>query len=149
MYLAGILPTEAIYCFYEKDTLVTDVRARVFAGEVLCGDKQIRLAGFVTEDYDWEEDKCPCLSYTQSIVYCMHVKGFTVHGSSKVKAKGTYGGIVEKIPYFKELGITTLELQPAYEFEEKEGEKVNYWGYKRGYYYVPKTGYCNQHCQTI
>ncbi|MBQ9134694.1 MAG: hypothetical protein IJX66_01215 [Lachnospiraceae bacterium] len=142
MHLAGILPAECVYCFYEKDTLVTDVRARVFLGEVLCGNEKIRLAGFVTEDYAWEEDTCPCLSYAQSIIYCMHVKGFSVHVSSKVKAKGTYGGIVEKIPYFKELGITTLELQPAYEFEEKEGEKVNYWGYKRGHYYVPKAGYC-------
>lgn len=142
MYLAGILSTEVAYCFYEKDTLVTDVRARALVGEVLCGSEKIRLAGFVTEDYCWEDDKCPGLSYAQSIVYCMHVRGFSIHASSQVKAKGTYGGIMEKIPYFKELGITTLELQPAYEFDENEGEKSNYWGYKIGYYYVPKTGYC-------
>lgn len=46
------------------------------------------------------------------------MRGFTKSRSSKVKAKGTFKGIVEKIPYLKELGITTLEFMPAYEFDE-------------------------------
>ncbi|MDL2302681.1 alpha-amylase, partial [Lachnospiraceae bacterium OttesenSCG-928-D06] len=69
-----------------------------------------------------------------------------------VKGKGSFLGIIEKIPYLKKLGITALELQPAYEFleleeqEEQEGregqeERLNYWGYKRAYYYAPKNAY--------
>lgn len=80
--------------------------------------------------------------------------------SSGVSSKGSFNGIREKIPYLKEIGITTLELQPCYEFEEIEEKadelqylssmdgckakverKINYWGYKKGYYYAPKAAY--------
>ncbi len=71
-------------------------------------------------EYDWEDDTFPKLAYEDSIVYCMHVRGFTRHASSGVKGKGTFLGIQEKIPYLKELGVTTLELQPVYEFPEIE-----------------------------
>jgi glycogen operon protein len=84
----------------------------------------------------------------------MHVRGFTKHSSSGVKGKGTFAGIVEKIPYLKELGVTTVELQPIYEFNEKpaiennakqqlllQEPKLNYWGYQDAYYYAPKQAY--------
>lgn len=91
-----------------------------------------------------------------------------MHSSSKVKHKGTFEGLIEKIPYLKELGITAVELMPAYEFEECEQEKdqqtieyqikhydeplpnkgeekadtkLNYWGYKEAYYFAPKASY--------
>ena len=144
MYVTGISTADTVYCFYEKEALVTDIRAKVFLDEKpYNGDREscVRLAAFAAEDYNWEGDSLPKIPYEKSIGYCVHVRGFSVHTSSKVKARGTYGGIVEKIPYLKELGVTTLELQPAYEFEEREGEKINYWGYKKGYYYVPKESY--------
>lgn len=144
MRVMGISAKDTVYCFYEKDKLITDVRAKAFAGEMVIGEKKeqkIRTAAFFYEMYDWGQEAAPRLSYGESIVYCMHVRGFSKHPSSKVKAPGTYGGIVEKIAYLKELGITTLELQPAYEFDEKDGEKINYWGYKKGYYYVPAQRY--------
>lgn len=144
MRVTGISAKDTVYCFYEKDKLITDVRAKAFAGEMIVGEKKeqkIRTAAFFNEMYDWGQEAAPRLSYGDSIVYCMHVRGFSKHPSSKVKAPGTYGGIVEKIAYLKELGITTLELQPAYEFDEKDGEKINYWGYKKGYYYVPAQRY--------
>ena len=89
----------------------------------------------------------------------MHVRGFTAHSSSKVENKGTFKGILEKLDYLKDLGITTLELMPCYEFEEfekiskdnsfmvdttdyKAENKVNYWGYKEGFYFAPKASYC-------
>ena len=76
------------------------------------------------------------------IVYLAHVRGFTMHNSSKVRGKGTFYGMMQKIPYLKELGITTVELQPIYEYEELDTKgKVNYWGYQKGYYYAPRASY--------
>ncbi len=144
MYISG-MKKDCVYCFYEKDALVTDERGKAFIGIHEYGkksrDTDILPATFVHKKYDWEGDACPLVPYEECIGYCMHVRGFTRHASSKVKHKGTFLGVVEKIPYLKELGITTLELQPAYEFEEIEGDKINYWGYTRGFYYTPKSGY--------
>jgi len=154
------------YLFYEDEQLVVDEHARVFPARAIYGKARSRedlKAGFLKEDFDWGQDRFPRLSYDQMVVYCMHVRGFTRHASSKVEHRGTFAGIQEKIPYLKEIGITTLELQPAYEFmelpleEEKEqgvpyfvvpGEqrkedsaRLNYWGYTKGYYYLPKASY--------
>src|ERR1700679_1635671 len=65
-------------------------------------------------DYDWEGDRTPCHPSTRTIIYEMHVRGFTRHPSSGLPAKtrGTYAGLIEKIPYLKELGITAVELMP-------------------------------------
>lgn len=71
-----------------------------------------------TEIYDWGEDRMPGLPYEEMILYALHVRGFTRHRSSGVKHKGTYDGIVEKIPYLRELGITSVLLMPTYEFDE-------------------------------
>lgn len=70
------------------------------------------------EKFNWEDDKQPRIQYKDMILYRLHVRGFTKHISSKVKHKGTYLGIVEKIPYMKELGINAIELMPITEFEE-------------------------------
>lgn len=148
------------YLFYENDKLVPDRRAKGFIGKGSFGTSKDELdyKGKVEiTSFDWEKDSMPKLSYEEVIVYCMHVRGFTKHSSSGVKGKGTFSGIIEKIPYLKELGVTTLELQPAYEFNERvkfvqepEGkvqiikkttDKLNYWGYCEGYYYAPKREY--------
>lgn len=83
-----------------------------------------------------------------SIIYKLHVKGFTAHESSKVRHKGTFRGLKEKIPYIKELGVNAVLLMPCYEFnsgnEEPMGkdEKVNFWGYAaRASYMAPKRTY--------
>lgn len=106
----------------------------------------------------FDEVKKPGLSFEESVIYLLHVRGFTAHSSSKVSSKGTFKGILQKLDYLKELGITTLELMPAYEFLEYEKntvnplnpvkniiakeEKVNYWGFKEGFYFAPKSSYC-------
>lgn len=97
--------------------------------------------------------------YSDSIMYLAHVRGFTKHKSSGVTNPGTFSGIIEKIPYLKELGITALEIMPAYEFIELEdiksnnmsadtfltGEpKINYWGYKDSFYFAPKASYAEK-----
>ena len=146
------------YCFYDEDRLFVDSYARCVAGNESYGKLPGRLKGkFVNDDFDWGEDKTLQIPYHDSIIYMLHVRGFTKHKSSEVSGKGTFDGIVEKIPYLKELGITAVELMPAYEFlelEEKlvENERIpmayrntepvlNYWGYIEGYYYAPKSAY--------
>lgn len=158
-------PASTTYLFFEEDRIVPDERARIFPNKVSYGKERSvedMKAGFVTERFDWEQDRFPRLPYNRVIAYCMHVRGFTKHASSGVKHRGTFAGIAEKIPYLKEAGITTIELQPAYEFaevpfrgekqnqphmtetgilEESVRQRINYWGYKKGYYYVPKSAY--------
>ena len=146
------------YQFYEDDTVCTDRRARAFTGKKVFGNKvceEEMKAVFAGDGvggnyFPWDGDICPKIPYEDCIAYCLHVRGFTIHPSSEVEHKGTFAGLREKIPYLKESGITTVELQPAYEFIELPEEnttkgmdapKLNYWGYKEGYYYTPKSGY--------
>ncbi|MCD8369967.1 MAG: alpha-amylase [Clostridiales bacterium] len=70
------------------------------------------------EEFDWQGDVSPRIPYENSIVYRAHVRGLTRHASSGVENKGTFRGVEEKIPYLRELGITTLELMPVTEFNE-------------------------------
>ena len=100
----------------------TDSYAKIIYGNEEWGKKVngTLRAGICLKDYDWEGDSSPSYKIDDSLFYQLHVRGFTKHSSSGVKKKGTFEGIVEKIPYLKELGITALELLPAYEFYEIE-----------------------------
>ncbi|HEX7193442.1 MAG TPA: hypothetical protein VF207_00630, partial [Chthoniobacterales bacterium] len=82
---------------------------------------------FDDSDFAWGEDKPP-LHYSDAIIYELHVKGFTASSTSEVRqsVRGTYAGLIEKIPYLKELGVTIVELMPVHQFDPQEG---NYWGY--------------------
>lgn len=158
--LSDIDTDNTAYLFYEGDKLFADKRAEAFIGKGDFGEAKCETdykASLHFSTFDWEDDTIQKLSYDETVVYGMHVRGFTRHASSGVKGKGTFAGIVEKIPYLKELGVTTIELQPAYEFNEKEkciqepegkahvlsrtSDKLNYWGYCEGYYYAPKREY--------
>src|SRR5271163_411731 len=83
--------------------------------------------------YDWEGDVPLARPASQTIVYEMHVGGFTKHPSSGVPdhKRGTFAGLIEKIPYLKDLGITAVELLPIFQFDSADGPsgRVNYWGY--------------------
>ncbi len=79
------------------------------------------------------------IPYHEMIVYKIHVRGYTMQRGSKVKNKGTFLGLQDKISYWKELGITTIELMPAYDFDDFP---ANYWGYQSGDYFSPKAEYC-------
>lgn len=159
-YIEDLRADQISYQFYEGERKIPDPFARRFDNRKGYGKlkSESDLKSLIpTEEFDWEGDKNPRLRYSDSIGYCMHVRGFTAHSSSRVADKGTYRGIIEKIPYLKETGITTIELQPCYEFLELEpetspvpnyylqsqeqGQKLNYWGYKKGYYYTPKSSY--------
>lgn len=94
-------------------------------------------------DFDWDGDCLLRTPFHELILYQLHPRGFTRHTSSNVKARGTFAGLQEKIPYLKKLGINGVFLLPSYEFEEVQGEKVNYWGYGESgnYYFAPKAAY--------
>jgi len=100
-------------------------------------------------DYDWEGDTRPNYDMADSVIYEMHVGGFTKHPSSGVQHPGTYLGLIEKIPYLKSLGVTAVEILPCCSFDqtdvlrEHDGRKlVNYWGYSTMGYFAPHQGYC-------
>ena len=101
-----------------------------------------------TNDYDWEGDQPLKHPLNRTVVYELHVGGFTRSPSADVKQPGTFTGVIEKIPYLKELGITAVELLPVFEFDdteirEFEGQALtNYWGYSTMSYFAPHPGYC-------
>lgn len=97
------------------------------------------------DTYDWGLDSSPSHPLNKTIIYELHVKGFTSHPSSKVRKawRGTYKGLIEKIPYLVDLGITTVELLPVFQFDELdsiEGKK-NYWGYCPMAFFAPHEAY--------
>lgn len=98
--------------------------------------------------YDWEGDEPLCRPSVQSIVYEMHVAGFTKHPNSGVSAKkrGTYAGLIEKIPYLKSLGITAVELLPVFQFDAWDCPpgKTNYWGYSPISFFAPHQAYSSR-----
>lgn len=95
----------------------------------------------VSPEYDWEDDRRLHLRWDEVVAYSLHVRGFTKHSSSKARHKGTYLGVIEKIPYLKELGINQIQCMPVYEFEDCKKGKINYWGYGPAYYFAPKEAY--------
>ena len=170
-YISDLAPEQIAYQFYEEDEIVPDPYARGFAVKMPYGRErrtQDLKAVLPADQFDWERDSCPRIPYADCLCYCAHVRGFTRHSSSGVVHRGTFAGMQEKLDYLKKTGITTVELQPVYEFTEiptKEErkrmlgaanpayaasesdldmlapKKCNYWGYKQGYYYAPKAAY--------
>ena len=98
--------------------------------------------------YDWEGD-APLRQYSaRTIIYEMHVRGFTRHPSSGVdeKKRGTYAALIEKIPYLHQLGITAVELLPVFQFDAQDCPpgKVNYWGYQPVSFFSPHQAYSSR-----
>ena len=80
---------------------------------------------FTQEHFHWHGDRPPRHPWSKTVIYETHVRGFTIHPSSGVTHPGTYRGLMEKIPYFKELGVTAVELMPVQEFNEHQAIGVN------------------------
>ena len=106
-----------------------------------------------THDFDWQNDRPLKTPLTETIIYELHVRGFTRGQHSEVSAPGTYSGIIEKIPYLQQLGITAVELMPITEFDENDtivrnpdtGKHLqNYWGYNPISFFALKSGYASQ-----
>jgi glycogen operon protein len=98
--------------------------------------------------YDWEGDAPLCLPSARTVIYEMHVRGFTRHPSSGVgeKRQGTYAGLIEKLPYLKQLGITAVEMLPVFQFDAQDcpAGKVNYWGYAPVSFFAPHQVYSSR-----
>jgi isoamylase len=105
---------------------------------------------FTQEHFHWHEDRPPRHPWSKTLIYETHVRGCTIHPSSGVEHPGTYRGLMEKIPYFKELGVTAVELMPVQEFNEHQVTGINpqtgqplgnYWGYDPVAFFAPKASY--------
>src|SRR5215472_16634022 len=98
--------------------------------------------------YDWEGDLPLGHPSSRTIIYEMHVRGFTCHSNSAVteKARGTYAGLIEKIPYLQQLGITAVELLPVFQFDPWDAPrgKTNYWGYAPVSFFAPHQAYSSR-----
>lgn len=98
--------------------------------------------------YNWEGDQHLRLPYAQTVIYELHIGGFTRHPSSGVteEKRGTYAGLIEKIPYLKSLGITAVELMPVQQFDEQDAPPglTNYWGYSPVAFFAPHRGYSSR-----
>jgi len=111
------------------------------------------IKGIICSDnFNWEGDKPLNTPLPETIIYELHLKGLTAHKSSNVKMSGTYFGVIEKIPYFKELGITALEFLPINEFSayndnrkcDNSSEALNnYWGYNTVGFFAPNGKYAS------
>jgi glycogen operon protein len=101
-------------------------------------------------NYDWEGDVPLGRSMTDTIIYEMHVGGFTKSPTARAEYPGTFKAVIEKIPYLQKLGVTAVELLPAMEFDDKEILRIgpdgnalrNYWGYSTVSFLAPHRGYC-------
>ncbi len=111
-----------------------------------------------SSSFDWRDDRPLKIPMVDSVIYELHVRGFTKDPSSKTRHPGTYRGIIEKIPYLKDLGITAVELMPVTEWDENDnvffdpetGEKLkNYWGYNPISFFALKSGFAANPSQHI
>jgi glycogen operon protein len=98
--------------------------------------------------YDWEGDTPLQRPSSRTIVYEMHVRGFTRDPSSGVeeKRRGTFAGLIEKIPYLQQLGITAVELMPVFQFDPQDAPpgRINYWGYAPVSFFAPHQAYSSR-----
>ncbi len=133
---------------FDPTARLIDPYARALAGNFLpADDKVIRPPKCVVVDdhFDWQGDRHLARSLSDTVIYEMHVRGFT-QSVSAVEHRGTYLGVIEKIPYLKSLGITAVELMPVHEFPINNcwGQfetKRNFWGYDPLAFFAPHRGY--------
>jgi len=120
--------------------------SRIAAGKK--GDNSATALKSVVTDvgqYDWEGDEPLRRRFSRTVIYEMHVGGFTKHPNSGVdpQKRGTYSGLIEKIPYLQDLGVTAVELLPVFQFDQQDAPNGlnNYWGYSPVSFFTPHAGY--------
>lgn len=173
--IEGLPASKLKYNYRINGKIVTDPYAGRIVGRERWNDSgRSRLSyqicgGCTFADFDWKEDVPPEVPRHEMIMYKLNVRGFSMDAGIRGRKRGTFAAIMERIPYFKRLGITTLEFMPIYEFEEmvlpkmpvlpeylkwqeKDGDlitpqmpeysgKVNMWGYVPGNYFAVKSSY--------
>ena len=144
---------------FDPSLVLVDPYARALTGGSLWGDltdrdeehhRAKRRSICLSGEFDWQHVRPPSIPLQDKVIYEVNVRGFTRDASSGVDAPGTYAGFIEKIPHLKDLGVTTVELLPIYDFDENElnrfnpetGEFLrNLWGYSPICFFSPKAGY--------
>ena len=171
--ITGVRLSDLEYCLELDGVRRPDPCGRHFMGRDRWGDPANLQGGLrcplAEEPFAWEDDMAPGIPYEDCVFYRLHVRGFTRHSSSKVKDRGTFQAVAEKIPYLKDLGVTTVELVLPSEFQEVMSRparntappeaamaagdpagkevgreatgKLNYWGYGESSGYAPKASY--------
>ncbi len=140
---------------FNKDNILLDIYAKAVTGQSVWGTENKKgsfyKARVVQDNFDWGNEPNPLIPMEDLVIYELHVRGFTRHGSSGVSFPGTFSGVMEKIPYLKELGVNAVELMPIFEFDEMKdcrevnGRKVlDYWGYNTVSFFAPNTSYTSQ-----
>ena len=141
--LTGIDVNAFEYNYQADGKVFTDPYAKQIAGRDIWGEKKAahEIRGVIpNQKFDWDGDMPLNIPCHDVIGYSLHVRGYTKHPSSKVKHKGTFRGLIEKLPYLTELGINQIQCMPVYEFEEAV-KPCNYWGYGSAYFFTPKASY--------
>lgn len=136
---------------FNREARLVDPYAKALAGRFAKNKSGVIVPPkcvVVNDFFDWEGDRHLRRDLADSVIYEMHVRGFTQHSSSGAKNPGTYLGVIEKIPYLKSLGVTTVELMPVHEFPKNnfdgsDGGIKNYWGYDPLAFFAPHSGYAS------
>lgn len=145
---------------FDPKHIILDPYARAISGGQHWGVSDIphpqdnsnhsRRCRIVSGHFDWEGDVPLATPMSRTIIYELHVRGYTCHPSSNVTNPGTFLGLCEKIPHLKSLGVTAVQLMPIAEFDELDqlhknpltGEQLkNYWGYSPISFFAPKASY--------
>jgi glycogen operon protein len=151
---------------FDPRQILIDPYAKALTGGATWGEPQIRRTFDPEKDYqtfprrgclppldfDWGDASPLRTPLADTVIYELHVRGFTIDPTSGVASRGTYAGLIEKIPYLKSLGITAVELMPVFEFDENENMRTdpatgqvlrNYWGYSPISFFAPKAAYAS------
>ena len=177
--VSGFRPQEYNYIYEINGQEKLDPYATVIVGREKWNDESREAemyklsAGFCVNTFSWGQDKNPEIPKSDMIMYKLHVRGFTMGNKTAGKSRGTFLAVKNKIPYLKDLGVTTVELMPIYEFEEmpipkevdvpeyvkyqpelaekiqpalldNKLQKVNYWGFGPGEYFAVKASYASE-----
>ena len=148
---------------FDPDVVLIDPYAKALCGGEVWGERAAlhcalpqaaarrpRRSLLANGDFDWGFDQPLNIPLAASVIYELHVRGFTAHPSSAVASPGTFAGLIEKIPSLQDLGVTAVELLPVNEFEEGDTDRVNpltgerllnLWGYHSLGFFAPKASY--------
>ncbi len=140
---------------FDKNHLLLDPYAKAVSGQRIWGQRPNKDGAYrarvVRDNFEWNDTNSLNIPMCDSVIYEMHVRGFTMDPSSGVRFRGTFEGIKEKVDYLKRLGITAVELMPIFEFDETRDKRevngktlLDYWGYNTISFFAPNTSYASQ-----
>ena len=141
---------------FDRRNVLLDIYAKSVTGQNVWGQKLDKngfyKARVVKSGFDWGDAEFSRQPMEDLIIYELHVRGFTKHPSSGVEGPGTFHGLMEKIPYLRDLGVNAVELMPVFEFDETRDQRevngrtlLDYWGYNPISFFAPNTSYAMRH----